>query len=220
VRETTPVLTGVAVGDDPAGWRAAGFEVDGRDVVVGGVTVRLLGADAGGGILRWSLSPPASGPVDGLAPFGPQERTETPHAATTAHANGAVGLDHLVVTTDDLERTTSALGEIGLTPRRTVVGIRGEDDDEVAYRFFLLGTCVLELVGPTTPTGDGPARFAGLAFTSDHVESLGDIAGAARDAVQPGRRIATLRGRELGVSVPIAFLSPRPERSRSTAREG
>jgi hypothetical protein len=29
-----------------------------------------------------------------------------------------------------------------------------------------------------------------------------------KDAVQPGRRIATLRTRELGLSVPIAFMTP------------
>jgi hypothetical protein len=37
---------------------------------------------------------------------------------------------------------------------------------------------------------------------------LGDKLGPIRDAVQPGRRIATLR-REAGSSVPIAFMTPR-----------
>jgi hypothetical protein len=38
-------------------------------------------------------------------------------------------------------------------------------------------------------------------------ERLGDDLGASRDAVQPGRRIATVReSAELGV--PVAFMSP------------
>ncbi len=58
---------------------------------------------------------------------------------------------------------------------------------------------------------DGPARLWGLAFGVDDLErtaqSLGDLLGAPRDAVQPGRRIATLRG-EAGLGPAIAFMSP------------
>lgn len=236
-----PTLAGLVVGDDAAAWRAAGFAVEDDLIVAGGVPLRLAGTDGRRGVLRWALAPPVSTPCDGLAPAEPGElptptatpggpvhpsssathpSSETTHRKSgpahpksgPAHPNGVVGLDHVVVTTDDLERTTVALGGLGLEPRRTVVGIRGEDDDEVAYRFFLMGTCLLELVGPTTPAGDGPARFAGLAFTSVAVEELGDLAGEPRDAVQPGRRIATLRGADLGLSVPVALLSPRPTR--------
>lgn len=170
-------------------------------------------ADPGGGVRGWRLDSPAPGSCDGLPALpepGPRPLLDT----APAHPNGVVALDHVVVATDDLERTTAALHGLGLVPRRTVVGARGDGDDEVAYRFFLLGTCVLELVGPTRPYGLGPARFTGLAFTTEALDALGSIAGAPRDAVQPGRRIATLRGAPLGVSVPVAFLSPRPSPER------
>jgi hypothetical protein len=42
------------------------------------------------------------------------------------------------------------------------------------------------------------------------VERLGTPMGAPKDAVQPGRRIATLHDRELGLSVALAFMSPDP----------
>ncbi|MBV9662995.1 MAG: glyoxalase, partial [Actinobacteria bacterium] len=61
------------------------------------------------------------------------------------------------------------------------------------------------------PTGDGPARFYGLAFTVADLDAtaayLGDRLRPAKDAVQPGRRIATL-DKSAGSSVAIAFMSP------------
>ena len=57
----------------------------------------------------------------------------------------------------------------------------------------------------------GPARLWGLAFSVDDLErtahSLGGLLGAPREAVQPGRRIATLRG-QAGLGPAIAFMSP------------
>jgi hypothetical protein len=37
---------------------------------------------------------------------------------------------------------------------------------------------------------------------------LGDVTSAPKDAVQKGRRISTLRTRDLDISVPVAFMSP------------
>jgi hypothetical protein len=58
---------------------------------------------------------------------------------------------------------------------------------------------------------DAPARLWGLAFLVESLEHtaalLGDRLGAPRDAVQPGRRIATLR-REAGLSFGCAFMTP------------
>jgi hypothetical protein len=39
---------------------------------------------------------------------------------------------------------------------------------------------------------------------------LGEHLGDAKDAVQEGRRIATLRHKELGMSVATAFMTPEP----------
>ncbi|WP_348246498.1 hypothetical protein, partial [Salmonella enterica] len=63
------------------------------------------------------------------------------------HRNGITAVDHVVVGTPDVERTLQALAGIDLHPRRRVDGIRGGDR---AYAFLLLGTCVLEVIGPRT----------------------------------------------------------------------
>ena len=43
-------------------------------------------------------------------------------------------------------------------------------------------------------------------------EMGGEGLGTVKDAVQPGRRIATVRTKELGISVPIALMSPHHHR--------
>ena len=112
-----------------------------------------------------------------------------------------------------MARTLAALATVDLHPRRVVEGLRGGDS---AYAFVLLGTCVLEVIGPRehdpgrTPR---PAAFVGLAFVAHDLEAvaaLDGVAGEPRDAVQPGRRIVTLRTQDHGVSVPVAVLTPRP----------
>jgi hypothetical protein len=111
------------------------------------------------------------------------------------------------VASPDVDRTTAALEEVGLTVRRTVDAARG--DTGVRYRFLLLGTCLLELIGPVEPDGEGPARFVGLAFTAPDLDVFDSASGPPRDAVQPGRRIVTLRTRDHDVSVPVAVMTPR-----------
>jgi hypothetical protein len=209
-------LVGLQVADPPEVWTTLGFHVvDGR-VALGGVELELATGRSGGGVRGWRFDPPWAAPIDGLAPLPtrtdrPAARdstaTGTSHAlAPAAHPNGTTALDHVVVTSPDVERTTAALVEAGIVPRRTVEAARGDHD--VLYRFFLLGTCVLELIGPRTPDGEGPARFVGLAFTTTALDDLGAIVGDPRPAIQASRRIATVR-KQAGSSVPIAFLSPR-----------
>jgi hypothetical protein len=205
----TRTLIGLVVGDDPGAWAAAGLPVVDDHLTVGGVTVRLAGADGPRGILGWQLDPPVDGEVDGLptAVATPADGPPTERPAT-GRGYAVAAVDHLVVATPDLERTTRALAAIGLSARRTVDAARG--DEGVRYRFFLLGTCVLEVIGDAEVTGDGPARFVGLALTAPDLGAFAAVASEPRDAVQPGRRIATIRTRELDISVPLAVLTPRP----------
>jgi hypothetical protein len=208
----TRTLTGLVVGDDPASWAALGLPVAGDRCTVGGVRIHLVGDDGRRGILGWELDPPVDGEVDGL-PTAVDVVADT-DAATAAAASrsgyAVAAVDHLVVATPDLERTTAALTIVLGEARRTIDAARG--DTGTRYRFWLLGTCALELIGPVEASGDGPARFVGLAFTAPDLGAFRDVADDPRPAVQPGRTIATLRAREHDVSVPLAVLTPRPPR--------
>ena len=226
-------LTEVIVGDDPGAWAAAGFAVDESGTTrVGTVRLRLVGADddRGRGILAWTLAGTvvADGTLDGLptateadpglddpADAGSGGATRADTGATGGQPNGVVEIDHVVATTPDIDRTTAALEAAGIPARRTREAGPGR-----LQRFFRVGEPILELIGPAEPRGTGPARFYGLAFavadldaTAAHLE--GSI-GTTKDAVQPGRRIATLHAGD-AVSVPVAFMSPDP---RAQARGG
>jgi hypothetical protein len=61
-----------------------------------------------------------------------------------------------------------------------------------------------------------PAFFWGLAFVTPDLEATvaflgGGRVSEVRAAVQPGRRIATLR-RSAGLALPVALITPRPGR--------
>jgi hypothetical protein len=206
----------ILVGDAPEAWGAAGFTVDDDGTCrIGTVRVRLVGRDGGKRILGWSLrgAPEArlaDGRLDGL----PTTSSTAGPADPAEHPNGAIHIDHVVLLSPNLPRTTAALDTIGLTPR----GERETTTYGAPMRqvFFRLGEVVLELVGGSEP-GEGEAGFFGLAITVDDLDAagalLGGHLGTAKDAVQEGRRIATLRHRELGMSVATAFMSPEPRGS-------
>ena len=200
-----PALTGLFVGDAPEAWEALGFTVDGDHVDVGGVRITLT--DDGTGLRRWALDGVqlAGDEVEGL-------RTErAPAGGADDHPNGIVELDHVVVWTPDVDRTVGALSAIGLEKRR-----ERETDSyggPMRQAFFKPAGGIIEVVGSAEPQGDGRAKFFGLDFTSADLDAtaayLVERLKPAKDAVQPGRRIATLRS-DAGAGVPIAIMSPHP----------
>lgn len=189
----------LAIGADPAAWRNACFVIEGDAARAGAVCLRFV---PGGGILGWRLSRDA-GKIDGL----PQAAPADVAASAGPHSNGVTQIDHLVVLTPDLERTTRALEEIGVGRRR----VREVDtgDGPLRQGFFRLGEVILEVVEHAQVEA-GPARFWGITFTVADLDAaaelLGDRLGSIRDAVQPGRRIATVR-REAELGLPVALIS-------------
>jgi hypothetical protein len=148
----------------------------------------------------------------------PSPPTPTPTPTPTEHAkhfNGIVAIDHIVAMTPNLDRSVEALQVAGLDLRR----IREQPTPAGAPRqaFFRLGEVILEVVqepddvlAARADGTDGPARFWGLALLSEDLEltvgQLGEHVSEIREAVQPGRRIATLR-RSAGLAMPIALMS-------------
>jgi hypothetical protein len=199
----------MVVGDDAAGWHAAGFTVDDDDVVrAGSVRIRLAGRGAGEGVRSWSLrdcTVPGDGTIAGLV----TALSSAPPCAPATHANGVTHIDHVVLATPDYARTIAALGAVGFELRRERDS--GSSAAPMRQGFFRAGEVIIEVVGSPEHAGDGPARFFGLALTVDDLDAcavlLGDALGQVKDAVQPGRRIATLRHRDLGISTSIAFMS-------------
>lgn len=187
-------LEGIRIGTSGAALARLGLAVDddGR-AGVGGVTLETV---PGEGILGLDLT--------GVPADGPLPLVEVGRRPDGNHPLGATAVDHVVVLCGDVEGTISRLGT---EPRRL------DRRDGRVYGFVVAETALLEFVGPEEPD-ERPARPWGLALTVADVDvaaaHLGDACGAPKEAVQPGRRIATVRHDELGLHVPTVLLSPRP----------
>ena len=175
---------------DPAAWTRLGFAVqEDGSARVGDVRL-VTGAD--------ELSMEAFGlgqeRPDGLAIV----TTDAAPVEPGEHPNGALAIDHVVAFTDDLDRSSAALERAGAPLRR-----RAEP-----MAFHRLGPLVLEVV----QTGAAPALWGFVVVVADLDACAGPLLGSPRPAVQPGRRIATVRP-EAGLPVALAFMTPQPGRA-------
>jgi hypothetical protein len=197
-------VAALRIGGEASQWRELGFEVaDDGVATVGGVRLELRPSVEPGTIGSWALEgldPPDT--IDGLPTEAATRRGPGP-----AHRNGAIAIDHVVVLTPSLERTTAALGEIGVECRRV-----REAGGGVRQGFFLLGDLLVEVVDAGGLDADAPARFWGVTVVVSDLDAaadvLGERLGEIRDAVQPGRRIATVRPEASG-GLPLALITPR-----------
>ena len=71
----------------------------------------------------------------------------------------------------------------------------------------------MEAVGSPGATSQGPSTLWGLMYVVADIDAtasfFGDRTAPVKDAVQPGRRITTLRHDEFGMSVRTAMISAR-----------
>lgn len=200
----------IEVADPADAWRRAGFTIDDEMVCrVGGVRVGFVGPERGRGIVGWSLCglPPDAvlSDVDGI----PTSRSSAAGATPAEHSNGVTAIDHVVLLSPDLDRTVQALTAIGVAPRR-------ERDGELGGRpirqiFFRFGEVIVEAVGSPGTTSEAPSTLWGITYVVADIDATGAFfggrTGPVKDAVQPGRRITTLRHQEFGMSVRTALIS-------------
>jgi hypothetical protein len=209
----SPTIDELVLADQPERWSALGFAVSDGCCEVGAVRLTFTepGLGRGRGLLSWSLRDLEETHLDGLS----TSRSERPvRPPAPAQPNGVFAIDHIVASSPSFDRSVSALQAAGLDLRR----VREEPTPAGAPRqaFFRLGEEILELVAEPEDVieraggRDRPARFWGLAMRTGDlqrtVERIGVHAGPIRPAVQPGRRIATVR-RSAGLAIPLALMS-------------
>lgn len=202
----------LTVAGDPDSWRAIGLTVaeDGL-IPLFGTSLRIVrdGETHDGDsnrIAAWSLSGAADAPpsIDGLV----TEIVQPQPPVYADHALGASAIDHVVVMTADLERTSAAIHEAtGCELKR----IREVGEMRQGFHRIGRGGLIVELV-ERPEIEDGPARFWGLVLIVDALDEVcqrmgADLVGVPKDAVQPGRRIATVR-EEAGLGLPVALMTP------------
>jgi hypothetical protein len=204
-----PAIAALDIAGDPGPWRDVGFAVGDDGLTrVGSVELRIGGP--GRGITRWTLRDAAgAGDVDGV----PTGRTAAPppDGPAPGHPNGALSIDHVVVAAPDADRVFGALQATGMVLKRERTA--GPADHPLRQGFFRHGEVIIEVMAPAEPeegAGAAPSRLWGLTVVVADIDAaaalLGDRLGTVRDAVQPGRRIGTVR-REAGLGVPLALIS-------------
>jgi hypothetical protein len=116
-------------------------------------------------------------------------------------------LDHVVVNTDNLDRTCAAIdAALGAEMRR-----EREVGNGVVQRFHKLDNTIIEVVTGPHITTEG-ASLWGMVVSVDDLFELADQVGdqvmsPPKRATQPGRYISTVRG-SVGLGVPFALMTP------------
>ena len=168
-----------------------------------GTGIHVTGGPAEHGLVGWEWSglDPAVTDIDGVP-----TRVAAPAAPVyAAHPLGATRVDHVVVATDSLARTCGAIADATGAPLKRV-----RETGEMRQGFHRVGGLVIEVV-ERAGLAEGPASLWGLAICVDDLDAAcarigDDRIGEPRDAVQPGRRIATI-GDGAGLGVPVALMT-------------
>ncbi len=119
----------------------------------------------------------------------------------------AVGLDHVVVNTDDINRTSTAIEqELGLEVRR-----ERQLGNGAVQRFHKMDNTIIEVVTGPHVTHEG-SQLWGMVVSVDDLFELFDevgenITSPPKKATQPGRFISTVRG-SVGLGIPFALMTP------------
>jgi hypothetical protein len=204
VNEGVARVEWLTVGGDAARWRALGLTV-GADGLVPFLFTSLRIVDGDPGIHGWALSgvDVSRRDVDGL----PTTVVDAPQPTLAEHPNGAIELDHLVVLTGSLERTCAAIEDATGAPLKRV---RDLGATRQGFHRVGRGGLVVEVV-ERREIDEDRASFWGLVINVADLNAAVGLAGPAlvgapKEAVQPGRRIATVR-HEAGLGLAVAMMS-------------
>ena len=118
------------------------------------------------------------------------------------HANGVIGIDHVVLFSPDLGRTVAALAAVGVEPRR-------ERDAELGGRpirqiFVRFGEVILEVVGSPDTAGEGPSTLWGITYEVTDIDASAAFFGerttgqGRRAARTPNHHASSSRTRNVG----------------------
>lgn len=197
----------LVIGGAPTGWEAIGIHFSNENrCLLADVSLRI-DSTLTPGLHAWSISEidASTTELDGittsLATYATAPQA-TPNSGFSLHV---VGVDHVVINTPNLQRTSDALAQLTGAPlKRTRNAGNG-----VTQGFHKLGSVVVELVTMPSMT-EGPASLWGFVLNVQDLDGIAahlgpDVLTPPKPAVQPGRRIATFRS-AAALGVPVALM--------------
>lgn len=199
-------LVALHAGGQRSPWQSIGLTCDESTCLLSDVVVSFSGDTPG--LVGWTLDIGRDDvvSVDGIPTTLVSQSPSLP-AVSSIGRQRVVGLDHVVVNTDDIERTCSAITEtLGLEVRR-----ERQLGNGAVQRFHKLDNTIIEVVtGPHISTPG--ASLWGMVISVDDLfdlcEELGDeTTSPPKKATQPGRYISTVRS-QVGLGIPFALMTP------------
>ena len=198
----------LVIGGSRANWAQVGINFSHDGVFAIGEVLLRIDEALPPGMHSWALSNIDSTVVsiDGISTTGNVANDRIEHNDAQGFVLTPLGIDHVVVNTPDLERTSDALHEAtGAELKR----IR-DAGNGVRQGFHRLGDVIIEIVSaPSMPAGN--ASLWGFVLNVADVHEVAaylgpDVLSPPKPAVQKNRLIATFRG-AVGLGVPVALMS-------------
>ena len=204
-RDIEPTIAELHVGDDPSAWERLGFCINENRSLIG--RTEVVFSDGPKGIHSWVLRnsmPSQFGPI-------PTTFTENPVPnPSIAHPNGSIGFHHVVLMVPEFDIGKTALSNAGVHVEQGRPF--GSTEKAMLRSAPKMGDIELELIGPESEDRSRHWQLWGLVVAVSDIDAtselLGDLLGQVKPAVQPHRRIATLK-KEAELGVAVAFLGPK-----------
>jgi hypothetical protein len=192
----------LVVGGQPTAWSSIGLTLVDGISSVGDFNLRFDDS-LEPGIASWTLSGCiGDGDIDGiLTTHGDLTQPAKPDSTIM----DIVGVDHVVVFTNDLERTSREVARVTGEPLKRI----REAGDGVRQGFHRLGSVIVEIVEQKRVE---QTFLWGFVLNVNNLDEVArhfgpDVLSPPRDAVQPGRRIAAFRG-GVGLGTAVALMTP------------
>lgn len=199
-------LVALHVGGALTPWQAIGLTFDDFTCTLADVDVVVSGETPG--LHGWTIDMGRDEiiEIDGIQTTLVSGTLPRPSLSTIGRQK-VIGLDHVVVNTDDIDRTTQAItAALGLEVRR-----ERQLGNGAVQRFHKLENTIIEVVTGPHITQPGASLWGMVASVDDLfelAEELGEnTASPPKKATQPGRYISTVRG-SVDLGVPFALMTP------------
>ena len=201
-------ISELVIGGSRANWAQVGINFSQAGVfAIGEIALRIDEA-LPPGMHSWALTniDSASVSIDGIPTTTAVVGSRSAETESREFVLASLGIDHVVVNTPDLERTSRALHEAtGAELKR----IR-DAGNGVRQGFHRLGDVIIEIVSAPS-MAEGNASLWGFVLNVADVHEVAaylgpDVLSPPKPAVQKNRLIATFRG-AVGLGVPVALMS-------------
>ena len=198
----------LVIGGSRANWAQVGINFSQDGVFAMGKVMLRIDETLSPGFHSWALSNIDStiSSIDGITTTEVLVNTRLAEIESREFVLQPLGVDHVVVNTPDLERTSRALHKAtGAELKR----IR-DAGNGMRQGFHRLGDVIVEIVStPSLPAGNASlwGFVLNIADVNEVAAYLGpDVLSPPKPAVQKNRLIATFRG-AVGLGIPVALMS-------------